>query len=208
MKHWHNIIVIFTLSICCSAVSAKDGGARARFIYGLDWGYSNIVSQWHHANYISSDGFRVNQINTDFNYAPNGYCRGYAGINFPDKWALAVYGGFNGISKGRTASSFSARLSFAPSGWREDGLKFFAEDGIALTETFKDKIDRLWAAGGGYRLQLSEGVGLDLSVSVQVAYDHPLRVYDKYSGELLRNENIRKSEAVYTALNIGLALSF
>ena len=200
---------IYITLLLLAAVMFKAGAVDGfRTVYGIEYGYTSTVSEWHHTNYVSPEGPRVNQIHMDYDYVPLGYASLWYGAEFARHWSTCLVLSLNGISKERTISVLSMRIAYFFKSYEVDGVKLFMDAGAGVTETFKGLPDFCGKAGGAYRLVLADKVSLDLCASVQLSVDHPVTVRDRFSGNILTLNSIRRSDALYTGINIGLMLGF
>ena len=200
------VFITFLLLAAMWPLAAAGGGFRP--VYGLEYGLTATISEWHHTNYRSPEGPRVNQIHTDFEQTPLGYFGMWAGLEYARHWSTAMVLSINGISRERTVSSLSLRMAYFLKSYDQDGVKLFLEGGAGVTETFKGLVDVLGKAGASYRFVLADRMTLEMQLAFQMSLDHPATVIDRYSGNILTQNSILRSDAVYTGINIGLALSF
>ena len=201
-----------------SATSLTAGGgigaAMGRFLkgaeldYGVEWGYSASVWESYHYNYTSPSGARIDTRDSHFSYKSNGHLYGFAGIRFARHFAADALVGWAGIYEGRRVVPVTLRASCFWKGYDRDGWKTFLEAGRCFADSFAGKPVYVAKLGTGYRMMLDRRFALDLALSLQGAYDHPLDVYDKGREEAVQDANLRRSDSGYLSLNFSLALCF
>ena len=110
-----------------------------------------------------------------------------------------------GIERGKCIVPLISRLSFYLSGKEEDSIFVLTDIGIALDEMKKHC--NFIQIGSGYRLVLTPAYSLCFITSGRVAFDHPA-VWDPIEEDFISKRNIKRNDAWYCALNIGLSLEF
>lgn len=202
------------LMLCAAfaLLAGIEAHARApRVRYGLEWGFTPTLFQSWHLNYISNEGYRVDDNDGGFSFAGNGIVLAEAGVNVSDHLALALYGGYAGLSKGNRVFPLLLRASLYPGGMTRDGLFCFAESGAGFHSSTPSATTLpaavLANAGGGYHLALSRSIGLDFQLSLRGSFDHTL-IKDADTGDWIPDADIRRNETRGYALCFSIGLSF
>lgn len=201
------ILVIILLAACSSAAAARSPLLR----YGLEWGFTPTLLASYHFNYISDEGYRVNDQGGGGYFAANGSILAHFGVNVTETFSLSLLSGAVGISEGNRVFPAMLRVSAYPKGVSSDGIFIFADGGVGFhadnpnTPTKKNAV--LASLGGGYRFALSRSISFDLLASLRGAYDHASILNPDGPG-YIPEQNIRRNNAGYIALNISAALTF
>lgn len=197
------IILLLTMLSC--AVSTAQEKGRARFIYGLEWGYTATVMNSYKYNYTDPDeGFNVNKEGTDIILNSNGLLMGSMGIESFGHLTSRLEFGWSGIKQERRVFPVLIKEAYHFRKCSENGAMVFISGGAAfhLKESF---ISTIGQAGAGYRIALSSSNAMDLMVGFQLCTDSP-KIYE--NNAYIPDESVRKSSATYGALNLSVALSF
>ena len=109
MKGKAVISMIFMIFLNIAAAFAQEDTRRITF--GAEWSGSAVFYTAYHLNYFSPDGYRYNQRGVETEPAFNGEVLLHVGYNLKDRWNLALYTGFTGISKIHNAVPVSFRAT-------------------------------------------------------------------------------------------------
>lgn len=204
-----SFLAILTAIALLGGIDARAGAPRIR--YGLEWGVTPTFLQSWHFNYISGEGYRVDDSGRDHPFTFNGFVYAHFGVNVTDALALSLYGGYAGLSKGNRVFPLLFRASMYPKGMATDGLFYFAEAGAGF-HAAKQSAPSLPAAalanaGAGYHLALSRSIGLDFQLSLRGAFDHQ-RIKDADTGNWVPDADIRRNDMRAYALCLSIGLSF
>ena len=201
------IISAFVLAAACLGASA----AEPLFRYGIEWGFSPKIAGLYHYNYLSDEGYRINDEGGGLAYASNGLILANVGVNVTESLCVSVLTGDMGLSRGNRVIPALLRVSAYPAGISKDGAFFFLDGGTGIHPDRPDTPSRkaavLAGLGGGYHIALSGIIGLELFASLRGAYDHALIVNPEGAG-YIQEENIRRNNAGYISGNISVALTF
>lgn len=182
-----------------------EGSARLSF--GIEWGYDVTFLEYHHYNYMdASDGFRIDEKDLDVLFYSNGHATAHLTLEFARRWALGINAGYAGIQQRTRFFPVALRSTYYLGTYSTDGQFVFLEGGAGLHET-RQTISPFGRTGYGHRIVLSEGKSLDLAASLRVAFDHP-PIYDASISGYVPEANIRRSDALYSALCLSVALNF
>lgn len=198
-------LILFIISILCLQINA---GAARRFHVGAEWGTNFTLLNFHHFNYMDEAvGFRIDDQGWEAGKGQNAYVSLCTGLDLGGKTNLSVLGGVCGLPVGRRAVTVSLKGTYLPGGTASDGVLFFIEGGGAAVwhpETASAVFAR---TGGGYRLMLDSHASIDVHLCLRNTYDHP-RVWDEVEERYIQKRNIRRNNAWYCALELGVALTF
>lgn len=204
------VATILALLAGAGPVRAENPPGRegsARLSCGIEWGYNATVLDLYHYNYMdSADGFRIDQKVMKPMYYSNGHATAHLTLEFARRWALGLHAGYAGIQQRTRIFPLALRSTYFMESFREDGQFIFLEGGAGLHETRKI-ISPFGRLGYGYRLALSRRSSMDFSASMRAAFDHP-PIYDSSIPGYVPEENIRRSDALYGALLLSVALNF
>lgn len=197
---------LLALMLCCQSLNAGGGSFLQRFHPGIEWGFSPMPAEYHHYNYLDqSIGFRINDKGWSYPCHLNAFI--LAGINFDlsPRIDIAVLSGYQGISVQRRTVPLIGRVSYYFCGKEKDGFLVFGDAGLFLRKS--QKYGRQTEAGAGYLLTLAPHCSLVFRIGSRVVYDRP-DVWDPIEEEYISARNIKRNDAWYYALNLGVGLYF
>jgi len=180
-------------------------GDAPRLRYGIEWSYTASFLHSYHNNYLSDVGERVDERGLELFYFGNGQALAHVGLEFCEKYSVALYSGYIGIKQERRAIPLTLRGSYFFNGYGSDGSFCFIDTGAALFNG--DKNTMITKGGWGRRICLGHGTNLDISISAQLAYDHP-RIFDSGTGSTVDKESLRRNDAAYGGINLTIGLNF
>lgn len=184
--------------------------AQVRFNWGLEWGYTGLIVDWHRFNYFSTDGVRVDDTMTHAEYKSTGQLLVNAGVGLGRHWALGLYSGFTAVYEARKVVPYSLRITYFTNAYDLQGWKFFLDGGSAWSHggTFRNRPVLIAKAGAGYRIPIYRDFCLDFFTALQFTSDHPLHILDKYTVQPVPPEVLRYSSRQGLGVTLGLALAF
>jgi len=203
-------ILTYICSLLLLAQSLSAGGNEflRRLHPGLEWGYTATMFNFHHFNYLDeSIGFRVDEQEWEARYNTNAYIYSSIAYDFLDFFNASIMIGYEGIDKDRRIVPLLTRFSYYPFGLDQDGIYLFLDGGITLPRKENDRYTKQGQLGGGYSFRLDDRSRLAFNLGFRLAYDRP-DVWDPIEEEYVSAHNIRRNEAWYCALKIGVSLSF
>jgi len=208
-----HIILITALAFLAGAAAPLRAGnppgreGSARLSYGIEWGYDATVIDVYHYNYLdAADGFRIDDKAAKPMIYSNGHVMAHLSVEFARHWALGLYAGYAGVQQRTRLFPLALRSTYFMESFRDDGTFIFLEGGAGLHETRKS-ISPSGQLGYGYRAALSRRSSIDFSASLRVTADHP-PIYDSSIPGYVSDENIRRSDALYGAVLLSVALNF
>ena len=183
--------------------------AQTRFTWGLEWGYSSVFLDSHNFNYFSTDGVRVQDSDTVFGIKSCGLILLNAGVTFADHWTAGLYTGYTSIYEARKVIPYSLRMTYLFNGCDNAGWKVFLDVGSAypLNGSFSKKPLILGKAGTGYRIPIYKNFCLDGFLALQLATDHPVEIFDKFTHMMVPPQELKHSDRNTMGLMIGLSLT-
>jgi len=201
--------ILATLTLIAGAFTAS---AKAPlFKYGAEWGIGANIFYDKQLNYITEEGYRIDDSVAEGAFIPNGQILGSIGINATGRFSISLMSGYLGVSRNNRMIPILLRAGYHFNGLESDGLFAFIDGGIGihLRKTWEPerKPAGMTDAGMGYRFILTHRTSLDLLFNVKGTFD-TLLVTDPDSGEFIKENNIRKNNAFFLTLNVGLGINF
>ena len=194
-----------TVPLLAGNPPGREGSARLS--YGIEWGYDATVLDAYHYNYTDpTDGFRIDDKAVKGMYYSNGHVMANLTLGFARRWALGLHAGYAGIKQRTRFFPLAVRCTYYMDSFRTDSQFMFAEGGAGFHETRK-AISPYGRLGYGYRSVLNKRSSIDFSASLRVAADHP-PIYDNTKPGYIPEENVRRSDVLYGALMLSVALNF
>lgn len=200
--------------IIASAVmdAAADEPVRdfPRFTFGLEGNCILSAISYSHINYIAADGYRVDRRGSDCRPAVNGELLLNAGYNIGRHMNMALCFGISGISRGETVMPLSLRLTVL---FGRDPLKArwfsFIDGGTGIGTGTVARFSPVAKIGAGYRISLTKSAKLDFMLSLRSIYTHP-QITEFSEGDMVQvpSDRIRRSQAFYNAVMLGVGLNF
>ena len=179
----------------------------ARLSYGLEWGYDATVLELHHYNYMdATDGFRIDEKATTPMFYSNGHAIAHITLEFARRYALGLRAGYTGVFQRTRIFPLALRGTFFFNSFRTDGQFIYIEGGAGLHEMRKS-VSPFGRLGYGYRFVLSRKCSMDFEASLRTVADHP-PIYDSTISEYVAEDNVRRSDALYNAFILSVALNF
>lgn len=198
--------VIFLVLFFSLPALSGGGDFLSRLHPGLEWGMSLTPTSFHHYNYLDeSIGFRINDEGWDYHTKLNAFVLGSLSFDVTRTFSVGILSGWQGVERSVRIIPLITRLSFFTSGSDDDGIFVYTDLGIALNRFAKKT--NFSQIGGGYRLMLTPGYSLNFRISSRIVYDRP-DVWDPIEEDYISERNIKRNDAWYCALNIGLSLEF
>ena len=199
------IAYLAALLLCLSATAGGRDFLR-RLHPGLEWGYTLTATTYQHFNYLDpSIGYRINDQGWTYPPRSNAFILGSLTFDLSDRFSLGLLSGYEGIDRMRRTIPLLCRGSFYPRGRDEDGVYFFSDLGLNLSHP--EAGGNQMQIGTGYNIFLAPRCALAFLAGGRVTYDRP-DVWDPIEEEYIPKRNIKRNDAWYFALNIGVALKF
>lgn len=200
------VITLAALLLCLACFAGGKGRFLDRIHPGIDWGWSLTPAAYHHYNYLDkSIGFRINDEGWDTSPHVNAYILGSIAYDFSRIFGISILSGYQGIEKGRRIVPVVTRATFYLAGNEDDTVILFTDMGLALDE-FKRKCN-FFQLGSGYRIALNTRNSISFRMGLKVTYDRP-DIWDPIEEEYIPEHNIKRNDAWYYALNLGLTMEF
>lgn len=205
MKKWF----VFILSIMLGTASIAGGRPfHDRLHPGLEWGYSITVASYHHFNYLDeSIGFRINDEGWEPESVSNAFVLGSVTVDFSDFVSLSLISGYEGLNRRVRAIPVSARLNYALRGFDTDGFSLYAGGGMLFISDKTKRRGKQLELGAVYNIVLAPHASVGFKLGARAVTDRP-DVWDPISEEFISERNIKRKDASYYALNLGIMLSF
>lgn len=198
-------LAILSLIILCTGLQARV----PRVCAGIEWGADIQILSAHKYNYVSHEGYRVNEKWSGGDYNLNAYLLANISVNLGENFRLGVYGGIGGLTSGQTMVPLTLRASLFPKGMGEDGFLWFAEGGTGF-HINKDYAPHqgpcgIVQLGGGYRYMLGNQSSIDFLVKTRTIFDKPLIKDPDGNGYV---KDVRYSAGEYMAICFAIAINF
>ena len=205
MKKTAAFIMLLFLSLTSHA------GGRAfldRFHPGIEWGYSATPARYHHFNYLDeSIGFRIDEEAWENDCVSNAYFLGKLSFDISRSLRISAISGYEGVDTGVCTIPLSGRMEYAFSGFGTDGFLVFGGAGAAFISANTSRQGKRFEIGVGHRYTLAPHTSLGIRVGGRMITDKP-DVWDPISEQYISERNIKRNDARYYALEIGIELSF
>ena len=199
-------IIATALLSFLSTASARAQDGLPKLTFGAEWSCTASFFTAYHFNYFSPDGYRCDQKELELEPTLNGEGLVHVGYDVNEKWNLALYTGFTGISKMHNAIplSFRATRMFTPN-MHGDRWLAFADAGTGLS--LKRNVREMFAVklGSGYRFSLSRDSKLDFLASARCTYTHP-EIY--FEQEPISQRWINRNDALVVSVAVGMSVTF
>lgn len=182
-----------------------------RFTFGIEGSFSGTFLTFRDYNFISSFGYRVHNKDLYASYHSNGELMLHAGCNVTGRLNLSLYSGCCGISRFERLYPVSLRITCYPGkGGTPEKWFLFAEGGPGMKEPFSWKsVSGIAKIGTGYSIWLSRASRLNFIMAFRSVFTKPaLSEYGSLTAVSVSNDKIRKNNAVYMAMTLGIGLAF
>jgi len=180
---------------------------KPRFSYGLEWGALLTVYHWDAATYNAEEGFLVTDDDSDYDFHANGTIAWRIGVDF-SHLAVSLLAGWQGYGRGHRGYPFMLRGEYHFRGTQGDGTFVRLESGFAIPEKRNEKTAWSMGMGFGRHVTLTQGLALDLAVSVQPCLIHPAEVYDDYDKTYITHDRIRNAREIWLPMKLTVGLDF
>ena len=211
MKRIVPIILALVLIQCANmpllAGNPAGNGGSTRIVFSLNWGYDATILDIYHFNYIHpNDGYRVDEQKVKPMLYSNGNAAAGISVEFARHFSLGIYGGYAGVQQRTRLFPLSLKAAYYFNSYAVDGTFITLEGGAGFHEK-RDDISPFSKVGYGWRMKLGKKSSMDLGLNLRITADHP-PVYDASIYGYVPEENMRRSDAVYSSVGIGIGLNF
>ncbi|MCQ2182130.1 MAG: hypothetical protein MJY89_01830 [Bacteroidales bacterium] len=201
-------VILFT-AMLLSACPAMSRVPLMKF--GIEWGISSNIFCNKQLNYITNDGYRIDGSESGMCFIANGHIMGSVGINASRHIDINLLSGYMGVSNSNRLIPVLLRLGYHFNGVENDGLFCFLDGGSGFHILREGEPARrpiaMTDAGMGYRFVLSSRTNVEFLFNVKGTFD-TLSVADPNGSGYIPDKNIRKNEAFYLTLNLGVGINF
>lgn len=190
--------------LACAALAFHfvPTAAQSRFFFGMEWGLGSNISSTKKVNYLSSEGYRVNETISGFDPYLNANILLNAGMIIGKRTSISLCSGYMGISNNFRTIPLMARFNFHFNGVWEDGLYLYVSGGRGFRTPCN-----LAVAGVGLRTMTGPRSSVDFSIRYRGTLHKPT-IYDKDSGQPIPKEKIRRNIATYSGADLSISLYF
>ncbi len=206
-------VVLLVSALLPAAAGNQKSRSFPRLTFGVEGSFSGTFLTYRHSNFISNYGYRIDRKKFRHRLHGNGEFLLHVGYNVSSHINLSIYTGYSGGGNGRSGHIFplNLRCTLFPSK-KTDGDRWFVflDAGPALNKTeSKNDISGNGRLGGGYRLSITRSVKLDFIISLrQTLLKNVTSQPGGMGAEFIDQDRIRRNNAAYTALSLGIGITF
>lgn len=194
------LIIIFISLFTFSFARAGD------FTYGIEWGGSVAVAEYHDYNYLIESGYRMDDASFSFGGKVNAFFLVNAGYVFAERFQVSLYSGYEGVDKNVRVVPIVLRGTFFNNGYKSDGFLAYAGGGVGITDVERRSVV-LGRLGAGYRFVISKATCMDILFSANLAIRNP-DLLDPDSNLPIAENRITVNNLCLGKLGLSIALSF
>lgn len=198
-----SLALVSLIPIFCGA-SSPD---REVLHFACEWGPAFRALEFHRYNFVTDEGFRVDESGASIGFFVNGYVDFRMGVLLSDYVSMSVGTGIVGYGRKEHVIPIMVRGDYKINGYRKDGPVSFAEAGIGLSPDNTRPDVLLAKAGVGYRYTLGDYSGLELTLGVSAAASHP-EIWSDSEMRYIPESDVRRNDAMSIALVLGIAIDF
>lgn len=203
------LLTVISAIVCMIPLCSRAGEKEKSpvLVYGLEWGAAMQFHTNTYGLYMSDAQSLIENRHKASTHHINGLVDIFAGIGYK-RLELTLRCGYHGLAEDVSMLTGSARLSMFTTKTDRKGFFLCAEalGGIPIRNS--DKRASSYALGAGYRIRISEHLGLDYKLSLVHSASHVNRIYDPYSNSYIEYESIRKAKQKITGLCLSTAIVF
>ena len=199
------LILFATLLLC---LSANAGGKEflRRLHPGVEWGYTFTATTYQHFNYLDpSIGFRINEEGWTTPPKSNAFVLGSLTCDVTNKLSISLLSGYQGIARGCRTVPVLCRVNYYLHGMDTDGFYLFSDMGYNFCRP-NSKGNQL-QIGSGYSFYIAPHTSVAIVLGSRVVFDRP-DIWDPIEEAYIPQKDIKRNNAWYCALNLGIALKF
>ena len=175
--------------------------------FGLEWGFSERFLEGHHYNFLTEEGFRVDESGVSNDFHANAFILAKVGASIADMITVQLCSGFKGIGPGRRMIPVEGQVTVTPFGVESDGILGYLGAGIGIHDIKDTYVPVTANLGIGYRYRLERRCCLDLRMGPQICVDHP-ELFDAVSNQFVPEQRVRANDAVNIAITVSAGISF
>lgn len=195
--------ILFLLILHAGATHAQT---PFLFRFGVEWGGAYGLYTNSHFNYLTSEGYRVDESDDGYDPCFNGFLSFFVGNDISETISVSLSCGFAGLHDGLRGIPIQLRGSYFPNGSHYDSLILYGDIGADVLD-FEESPCFIGALGTGWRLALGGQFALDFLAGIRFCLDKPV-ILDPDSGEKIPAQDINACKADHLALTFSLALNF
>lgn len=194
------LLSIVLIMITSSITRAGD------FTYGVEWGGSFSVAEYHDYNYLIESGYRMNDSSFAFGGKVNGFFLANVGYLIAERFQVSLYSGYEGVDRNVRVVPIVLRGAFFNKGYHSDGIFAYVGGGVGITDIERRSVI-LGRLGTGYRIVLSKATSLDFIISANLSIRNP-DLLDPDSHMPIADNRISVNNLYLGKLGLSMALSF
>ena len=203
----HIITMLFILMVPKLSLMAQEETYRLGFVYGVQWGGS--IGIWSHVYSLfeNEDGFLVDNQMRSFSHHINGNLLVNAGLSL-GRAEARLSTGYQGFGRDLRMIPLGFTGTLFLNHYRDRGFFGFVDARIGIPVRKQDKVASISGGGLGWRLRLTDRLGLDYKIGTSYMMTYPTRIRIPHSEDYVDPSLIRDSGAESIGIDFSVALSF
>lgn len=203
-KYLISIVSAVMISLTCHA---QKGMKTDRFHLSLEWGPSLKTLEFRHYNFLSDEGFRIDDTGVEMDLFINGFADFRVGVQVSEYISLSVGTGIVGYGRKQHVIPAMVRGDYKIRGYSNDGPISFVEAGLGFSPDNWRSDVILARSGIGYRYALGETAGLEMTLGLAAAASHP-EIWSNSEMRYIPESDVMRNDAITFALVLGIAIDF
>lgn len=200
--------IISTLAALLLTVRAGAAAPPEWIRFSVDWGYSQQIYKMEHFNYITDEGYRVDDGCQVFDLYPNARVSARASMLLNDYATVGLAFSYMGCGAKERMYPLMLTAAWYPKSYFEDGIFLHADAGTFIPSSgYSRKASIIGEIGPGYRVVLGGRFSVDFKMDLRITYTRPPIPLSDSTG-YVEERNIRRNNAVYCALDFSIAVNF
>lgn len=176
--------------------------------FSVDWGYSQQFYSITHFNYITDEGYRIDEGERGLAFYPNARMGASVSFLISDRFTTGVAVSYLGCGEKERMYPIMLKAAWYPGTYFEDGFFLHADAGTFIpSSNYSRHASLLGELGPGYHVVLGGRFSVDFKADLRVSYTRPPIPRSDGTG-YIEERNIRRNNAVYCALDFSIAVNF
>lgn len=203
-------LILLLVSLLAPATLRAAAKVPVRLRGGIEWGCSQHLWRHFHLNYLTEANARVDSQGSQWQPATGAQAGIYAGVLLSRSWEADLTAQYCGIWEDRRVFPVNLRLvHYFGSSDKDSLIKAFSQGGPVISNNFNMLPSWLVKGGIGRRKMLGERMSLDLSLSLQICFDHPEHnIYDPRHDYHVNQQKALRNNSTYASCCVDLSLNF
>lgn len=184
-----------------SGSEPAESPQKRTFNFAIEADYIANIRVYSHLNYITDEGYRVNEEDNSPKYNTNAQVLAGAGVNIGRHFNLSLYSGYQGINRKQALIPVLLRPSvlLGQPGDKGRWLVFIDGGPGFRASSHADRVAVISHAGFGYRIATTKRTSLDILGSIHSTVWHPWFFDDTV-------KEVRRNNEVLSGINLGVAV--